>query len=333
MCALPRLRPAPEDSIPRERTVLVILGPTASGKTALSIPIARRLNGEILSADSRQIYTLLDIGTAKPTQEERRQVKHHFVDDLDPACHFDASEFGRKGRIIIEDIFSRKRVPIIVGGSGLYIQGLVDGFFEGPSADDELRARLEERLRRDGAEELLRELQKVDPVAAAKMHPSFTRRIIRALEVYHLTGIPISRLQETRAEVNFRTVFVGLQWPRDVLYRRINRRVDRMLADGLVEEVRRIRALGYPPELKGLQTTGYVEVFPFLDGRTSYDAMVEEIKRNTRRYAKRQLTWFRHDDRIHWFRVESEDQFPALAELIVEHFVDAAKWHSQKSGA
>jgi len=320
MCALPRLRSSSDRHLPRQQSILVLLGPTASGKTAVSIPLAQRLDAEILSADSRQVYKLLDIGTAKPTEVDRRKVKHYFVDEIMPEDHFDAAEFGDKGRMIIEDIFHRGKTPIVVGGSGLYIQGLVDGFFDGPPADAEIRKQLERRIAEEGAGVLLEELRRVDPVSASRMHEGFHRRIVRALEVYHLTGIPISRLQEKRVEIKFRKVLVGLEWPRALLYRRINERVDRMIAGGLIEEVGRLKDLGYSTQQKGLQTTGYAEVFPYLDGKISRDKMIELVKRNTRRYAKRQLTWFRHDERIHWVRVDDEAQFAGVAMTIYEYF-------------
>jgi tRNA dimethylallyltransferase len=303
------------------KRVLVLVGPTASGKTPVSLLIAKQLNAEILSADSRQLYKLLDIGTAKVSREEREAVKHYFVDELMPDEKFHAAEFGKRGREIIDDIFQRDKVPFVVGGSGLYIQALIDGFFEGPPADDVLREELESRIKEEGSNSLLEELRTFDPDAAEKMLPSHTRRIIRAHEVYRLTGIPISKMQETRIEINFTPVFVGLRWDRAKLYQGINRRVDRMLEAGLVDEVKRLRASGYSPRDNALNTVGYKEVFQYLDGDITYERAVELIKQNSRRYAKRQLTWFRADERIRWFDADGVEDFEDVAGLICRHFM------------
>ncbi len=302
------------------RKVLVLVGPTASGKTAVALLMAGRLNAEILSADSRQIYRSLDIGTAKPTRSERESVPHHFVDLIDPEYPFNAGEFGKQGRKVIDEIFGRKRVPLVVGGSGLYLRGLIDGFFEGPGADQSLREELYGRLHEIGAEGLLEDLRLVDPAAASRMLPTNTRRIIRALEIVTLTGKPISELQKEKITINFYPVFAGLEWDRKKLYRRIDERVDRMIDDGLVDEVFTLKRKGYTPKYNALQTTGYAEVFEFIDGKISFEEMVSLIKRNTRRYAKRQMTWFRPDGRIRWFKLENETQFPGTAEEIITYF-------------
>jgi tRNA dimethylallyltransferase len=299
------------------RTVLVLVGPTASGKTPVALEICRRADAEIISADSRQMYIHMDIGTAKPTREERARVPHHFIDDRLPDAPLNASEFGSRGRQIIDEILTRGKLPLVVGGSGLYIQGLVDGFFEGPEPDEELRSRLYARLEGEGGEALLEELRAVDPAAAATMLPSNKKRIVRALEVFQLTGQRISALQQSRIAISFSPVFVGLRWERAALYDRINRRVDRMLEEGLVDEGRTLLALGYDPRLNALQTVGYREVFAHLSGAMSYDRMVFLIKRNSRRYAKRQMTWFRSDERITWFDVTAEDEFPSAAAAII----------------
>lgn len=305
------------------RSVLVLVGPTGSGKTPVSLLLAKHLDAEILSADSRQVYKLLDIGTAKPGPEELASVRHYFVDELMPEEKFDAAGFGERGRNIIDDLFRRKKVPIVVGGSGLYVQALVDGFFEGPPADDSIREELEARFAKEGGGGLLEELRRVDPEAAGRMLPSHSRRIIRALEVYRLTGIPISRLQEARIEINFDPVFVGLRWDRAALYDRINRRVDAMIELGLVDEIQRLRDSGYSQLHRSLHTVGYKEIFDFLDGKQSLARAVELIKQNSRRYAKRQLTWFRADERITWFDVEGEGDFPGVAESISRHFLQS----------
>jgi tRNA dimethylallyltransferase len=308
-----------EEKNPR-RAVLCIVGPTASGKTKLSLLLAPLLNGEIISADSRQVYKHLDIGTAKPTREERREIIHHFVDELDPKETFNAGEFGKRGRRLIESLFRRGKTPIVVGGSGLYLKSLIDGLFEGPSADQSIRRRLYDRLHKEGPEALLKELHRVDADSAERMLPTNTRRIVRALEVYEITGTPISKLHSEKVGVNFSPLLIGLEWDRRRLYERINQRVEMMLNRGLIDEVRALMEKGYPPETNSLQTVGYQEVIIYLQGKTDYPEMVELIKRNTRRFAKRQLTWFRRDKRIHWFKVEDEKEFPSIARKTLELF-------------
>jgi tRNA dimethylallyltransferase len=299
-----------------KRVVLCIVGPTASGKTKLAILVAKQLHGEVISADSRQVYRHLDIGTAKPTREQLQEVRNYFVDELDPGENFNAGEFGRKGREIIDDLFRRKKVPVVVGGSGLYIRSLVDGFFEGPSAVSEVRERLYNRLRQEGAVALLAELERVDPAFASIILPSNTRQIIRALEVFELTGVPISKLHQQKIEIDFVPLMIGLQWDRKALYDRINRRVDAMLENGFLGEVRRLLDLGYSETTNSLQTVGYQEAISHLRGEVDYDTMVELIKRNTRRFAKRQLTWFRADKRIQWFSISDNKDFFSLVQRV-----------------
>jgi tRNA dimethylallyltransferase len=302
-----------------KRKVLAIVGPTASGKTKLSIIVAEKIGGEIISADSRQVYRYMDIGTAKPSKEERERVKHYFIDELNPDEEFNAGVFGERGREIIEDIFSRGKVPIVVGGSGLYVKSLIDGFFEGPAGDWELREILYRKAERFGKGALYEELKKVDPASAEKIQPNNLKRVIRALEIYYLTGKPISQLQsEMKPEINFETVQIGLNWDRKKLYKRIEERVDMMIEQGLIEEVKRLRELGYDKNLNALQTVGYKEVFDYLDGIISYDRMIYLIKRNSRRYAKRQLTWFRQDKRIIWIDVDERTDFNEIADKVID---------------
>jgi tRNA dimethylallyltransferase len=310
----------------RSGAVLALVGPTASGKTPLSILLAKELGAEILSADSRQMYRLMNVGTAKPTPAEQAGIPHYFIDDRMPDEECNAATFGAAGRAAIAEIQRRGRVPLVVGGSGLYLRALLDGLFDAPPADDELKEHLWSRLREEGAPPLLEELRAVDPDAAATMLPSNAKRIVRALEVFRLTGIPISRLQqESKIEIPFTAVRVGLAWDRPALYDRINRRVLGMLDDGLLDEVRGILQKGYPRSLNSLQTVGYREVFDFLDGKTTYARMTELIQQNSRRYAKRQMTWFRHDPRITWFTLERDAEFPALALRIARYYREEAR--------
>jgi tRNA dimethylallyltransferase len=289
----------------RPQKVLALVGPTSSGKTPVSIRLAKKLDGEIVSADSRQVYKYLDIGTAKPSGEQRRQVRHHFVDMLEPTQEYSAGQYGREARETIAKILQSDRTPIVVGGSGLYIKAVIDGLFEGPEKDEEIRAQLESRMKTHGAESLLETLRKVDPEAAAKMDATKHRRIIRALEVYYITGKPLTELHKQQdSQPAFEVVQFGIQWKREELYARINNRVDKMIADGLIDEVQQLRKKGYDTRLNALNSVGYKEVFDYLDGTMNQETMVELIKRNTRRFAKRQLTWFRADRRVHWIQGE-----------------------------
>ena len=299
-------------------TILVIVGPTASGKTHLALEIARHTSAEIISADSRQVYQLLTIGTAKPSPDELEKVKHYFVDEILPDQHFSAGEFGIEGRKIIDELVKQKKLPIVVGGTGLYIRSLVDGLFTGPGRKEDVREELEARLESEGANALLEELRRVDPEAAARMLPSNQRRVIRALEVYYATGKPISQHHDEHEHKKFfNPVFVGLQWERKKLYDRINFRVDRMLAAGFLDEVKRLLSLGYDDRYNSLQTVGYKEAFAFLRKEINYERMVELMKQNTRRFAKRQLTWFRRDARVRWFDVGEESEILRIAEQVL----------------
>lgn len=301
------------------RNVLVLVGPTASGKTDLSIVLAERLGGEIVSADSRQIYKRLDIGTAKPSREQRQKIPHHFIDVLALDQDYSAGQYAKEARDTIEHIFRRGSTPIVVGGSGLYVKALLDGLFDGPAKDPETRAILQARLEQEGAESLYRQLQEVDPLAARTMDPTKPRRIMRALEVYFLTGKPISqfhREQERSAPFDF--VEIGLLWDRKHLYRRIEERVDRMMAMGFLEEVEGLRRDGYDTHINALNTVGYKELFAYLNGRLSLDEAVRLIKQNTRRFAKRQMTWFRADRRIHWISLDERTEHDALVAAVMK---------------
>jgi tRNA dimethylallyltransferase len=305
---------------------LAILGPTASGKTGLSILLAERMNGEIVSADSRQFYRSMDIGTAKPSVEELRRVRHHFINILEPEQEYNAAEYGIQARLKIMEMLGRNCRPIIVGGSGLYIRAVVDGFFAGPGKSAELRKKLESEAKKYGSERLYRRLVEVDPSSASKMDATKVRRIIRALEVYETTGKAISEFhtnQESRP--SFGIVQFGLDWERRELYERIDRRVDRMIDAGLIGEVTGLMEKGYNCEINALNSVGYREVFYFLDGKISKDEMVALIKRNSRRFAKRQLTWFRADKRIRWVRVGEETEWNDVAKKINDTLDDVIK--------
>jgi tRNA dimethylallyltransferase len=306
-----------------EQILLALVGPTASGKTQLGMLLANRLNGEIVSADSRQVYRHLNIGTAKPTEEELREVRHHFIDILDPLEDYNAGLYSEQARRCVEELFEKGIQPILVGGTGLYVQGVIDGFFNGPGKDDDIRMQLEEEAAEEGAEKLFLRLMQVDPAAASKLDPTKIRRIIRALEVYVKTG---KTLSEHHAEQHTKPAYgvmqIGLNWERKILYERINRRVDIMLEKGLIEEADGLLKQGVPRTANALNTVGYKEVFDFLDGTIDIKTMTELIKRNSRRFAKRQMTWFRADERIHWLQVDPATNWEALADEIVKLFLD-----------
>jgi tRNA dimethylallyltransferase len=303
--------------------VPIIVGPTAIGKTSVAMAMAKKIQLEVVSADSRQIYRYLNIGTAKPTKMELKQVKHHLVNFLRPDEYFSAGMFSRIGRKIISQISSRNRTPLVVGGSGLYINALIDGFFRLEIRDEKVRNSLRSRVLKEGVETLHKELKVIDPVLAEKISNNDKQRIIRALEVYLVTGQRLSQLQETQSTpADFEPVFYGLTAERDYLYKRINQRVDQMINQGLLSEVAELKRKGYSPALNSLNTVGYKEAFNYLDDSISYDEMLETIKRNTRHYAKRQLTWFKRDARIKWFTIDETTDIPKLAEEIIAAFAN-----------
>jgi len=291
-----------------EYKVLFIIGPTAVGKTALSLSLAEDQGSEIVSADSRQVYKFMDIGTAKPSPEEMARVKHHFIDIRQPDQYYSAGEYGREARAQIADLHNRGVVPIVVGGSGFYIQALVDGLFAPKISDPEIKQKWRDKVRDLGQDAVFNYLKQVDPVSANRLHPNDTQRIVRALEVYELSGKPISDFkkgEETPADFN--PVFIGLTRRRETLYKRIEQRVESMIEAGLIDEVKGLRDRGWGTELNALKTVGYQEVYDFFAGELTFDEMVERIKINSRRYAKRQLTWFRRDVRVHWLELDSVD--------------------------
>ena len=297
-----------------KKQVLIIVGPTAVGKTSLSLALAERWkNVEIISTDSRQVYKFMDIGTAKPTPDELSIVPHHFIDIKYPDEYYSAGKFGREARQTIDRLLIEQKFPIVVGGSGLYIRALVDGFFERQVFDQQVKAQLKDEIKNQGVEVLYERLTQVDSISAEKIHSNDKHRIVRALEVYELTGIPLSEFQNQQSiKANFDSIFIGLTRDRKHLYQIIEKRVDLMLEQGLVEEVIQLKAMGYHSKLNSMQTVGYREVFEYLDHKIDFDEMVQLIKQRSRNYAKRQLTWFRKDKRIKWFDV---DQFAHLNKL------------------
>lgn len=278
--------------------LVVIAGPTASGKTEVSIALAKRLGAEIVSADSMQLYRCLNIGSAKPTVEEMQGIPHYLMDEIDPRTPFSVADYVLLAHRYIADIVSRGKLPILVGGTGLYINSVVkDVDFDEEQQDETLRDKLHTLAEERGGQYLLDMLAEFDPVSAARLHVNNTRRIIRAIEFYRLTGTTISEHQEQtkKKESRYNALSFMIMRDREQLYQRINQRVDIMLEQGLIDEVRGLVRMGCTKEMTSMQGIGYKEMIDYLRGFLTYDELVCILKRNTRRYAKRQLTWFRRD--------------------------------------
>ncbi len=272
------------------------------GKTSTAINLASTFNGEIIGADSMQLYRYMDIGTAKPTTEEQSCVAHHMIDLVDPDEHFDARQFAEMAREKIMKLYARGVTPFVVGGTGLYIKALVNGLFKAGQSDTHIRNRLKEQARIYGSDFLHKRLSRHDPDTAERIHPNDTYRIIRALEVHELTGKTITAFQQEHGfkDNRFRVLKIGLHINREVLYDRINHRVDVMIDSGFLDEVQELLDMGYPDHLKSMRSIGYRHLVDFIQGRCSWDETMRTLKRDTRRYAKRQLTWFKADPEIVW---------------------------------
>lgn len=306
-----------------ERKAIIITGPTGSGKTYVSLKLALDLNTEIISADSRQVYKYLDIGTAKPSPDQLNKIKHHFIDLLLPDENFNVSRFETEAFEIINRLLDENKIPIIAGGTGLYIHALTEGIFSTVDKDEDYRAELMLMMNEFGKEYLYDKLKKVDPLSAEKMLPQNWKRVIRALEVFHLSGQPIWVHQQTYSrDTDIQFLQFGLNWNRDVLFRNIENRVDEMIEKGLVSEVKSILEAGYGRELNSLNTVGYKEIISYLDGEYDLNRAIELIKRNTRRFAKRQMTWFRRYEDIAWFDLNIPSELDAVHLKILAHLKD-----------
>jgi len=283
--------------------ILIIVGPTSSGKKKLSLKAAQRFGGEIVNADSRKVYRYMDIGTAKPSLETRKQIPHHLIDIVDPDEPFSAGEWAKRASVTVEKIITRGMLPIISGGTGFYIRAFRDGLTEGITPDPEVRKRLEHELASNGAIAMYRKLAAIDPERASELHEQDTFRVMRALEIYHSSGRTFTDIRQdlkvTGGDYDYFTI--GISMSRSKLYERINERVDTMVSQGLVDEVKSILEKGYSRELPALDTVGYREWFPFFDGSETFEYCMDSVKQDTRRYAKRQLTWFRAEVDVQWF--------------------------------
>lgn len=302
--------------------IIVIVGPTAVGKTYASIELAKKLNTEIVSADSMQIYKKMDIGTAKITKDEMQGIKHHMIDIVNPDEDYSVSEFKNDSENIIDEILSNNNVPIIVGGSGLYVNSLIyDLDFGKAKSDEKIREYYTYYHREHGEDALYEKLKKIDPQAAEKIHKNNVKRVIRALEVYDITGVKFSELNtDIRKPSNkYSYILVGLSMDRKILYERINKRVDKMLEEGLIQEVESLLNNGYHKDLVSMRGIGYKEIIDYLNGELSLEEAVNILKQNTRRFAKRQYTWFLRDENVKWFDIENINEIDLTVNDIYEY--------------
>jgi len=300
--------------------LLVILGPTASGKSALAMDVAHELKAQILSADSLQVYRHFDIGTAKPSPGDQESVTHHLLDIIDPAQEFNAGTFRESAERVIEDLYEKGENTIVAGGTYLYVKILLSGLINGIPSDMDIRADIKKENLALGTEHLYSKLKSVDPHAAEKIHSNDYVRIERALEVYYLSGQKMSELQRRHgfSESSYDYMKIGIVIDREELREKIDKRVDDMLERGFIDEVRRIRDMGYSSEIKPMQSIGYKQINQYLDGAISLEQAVELIKRDTKRFAKRQMTWLRNDSEIRWVKLP-EDKKKVIS-LAHEHF-------------
>ena len=311
-----------------KKPLIVLTGPTAAGKTELSIALAKKLNGAIISADSMQVYKYMNIGSAKIRPEEMQGVRHYLVDVLDPREEFHVARFQQMAKEAMEEIYRNGQLPIVVGGTGFYIQALLkDIDFDESSGELPCRKELEETARREGGAVLYERLKQVDPESAEAIHPNNVKRVIRALEFYQETGQPISlhNIEQKEKQPPYTYAYFVLNDDRARLYERIDRRVDRMVEQGLVEEVRWLKEHGYDRSLVSMQGLGYKELFPYLDGTCSLEEAVEIIKRDTRHFAKRQITWFKREPDVIWL---NQQEFGYDKEKILKRMLEL--WEERK---
>ncbi len=290
----------------KRQKIVVITGPTASGKSALAVELASRLNGEIVNADSMQVYRGMDVGTAKPTAEERGDIPHHLFDIVDPDQAFNAAIYRSLAVTALKEIAERSRLGIVVGGTGLYIRTLLGGLLECPPSDPEFRSQLNREWEALGAAVIYQRLKTCDPESAERIHPNDRMRVVRALEIGHLTGKPFSSLSRKHRfrDRPFRALKICLQMNREQLYHRINQRSQIMVEQGLIEETKNLLGKGYSPDLKPMKSLGYRHIIKYLQGFWSLEEAIDQLGKDTRRYAKRQLTWFKADPETVWIPVE-----------------------------
>lgn len=300
--------------------LLCIVGPTAVGKTKMSISLAKRFDGEVISGDSMQVYRGMDIGTAKIKKEEMEGIPHHLIGILEPEENFSVSSFKQKALEKIREISLRQRLPILVGGTGLYVQAVTHDFHFAFPSDEQVRHKWEVIAREQGSETLYAELTKRDPEYARSLHPNNVRRVIRALEILDVSGRSMAEFQgQWENKSPYQLVMIGLTMEREKLYERINTRVDRMIKEGLVDEVASLMARGVPADATALQAIGYKEIVQYLQGHMGFEEAVERLKRNSRRFAKRQLTWFKRISDLVWFDVTDTSHWKDHEERIAQY--------------
>ncbi len=297
-----------------KQKIIVIAGPTAIGKTDLSLAIAKDFNCEIVSMDSVQIYKHMDIGSAKPTLEERQQVPHHLVDYVDPKEDYHVARYVNDAQAVITALNKKGKVPLLVGGTGLYMKGLLEGLFEIPDVPEAIRKSVRNQLAEEGHESLHKKLAEVDPPSAARIHQNDSQRLLRALEIYQSTGIVWSEhLDREKKQARIKkdkwdVIKIGLTCDRKILYERINRRTNIMVEQGLLEEVEKLLKMGYSADLKAMQSIGYKHMVHFIEKKWDWQETLELLARDTRRYAKRQITWFGRDLEMNWFRPDEKEK-------------------------
>jgi tRNA dimethylallyltransferase len=299
----------------QKKYLIIITGPTASGKTALSVDLAKEFNTEVISADSRQFFKEMQIGTARPSEEELQGITHHFLGHISIHDTYNAGIFEKDALKILETIFSKKNIAIVCGGSGMYVNALCYGLDELPEQDENLRSELEKLLEENGIEALQEKLKQLDPDYYSVIDLQNPHRLMRAIEVCISTGVPYSQMRSgDKKQRNFEIIKIGIDWPREILYQRINERVDLMFKQGLTEEAKNL--LPYK-NYNALQTVGYRELFNYFDGKCTLEEAKESIKQNTRRFAKRQLTWFRREKDIKWFKSDELDKVIPYIQSII----------------
>ncbi len=299
--------------------LLVVLGPTAVGKTELSLKIAKHINGEIISADSMQIYRKMDIGTAKASESDRKQVRHHLIDIVDPDQDFSVADYQKRVDDLIPKIVKKGKIPILVGGTGLYIKAIIQGFlFPEMETNMELRSKLEKEAEKYGNEYVHNKLEEIDIELANKLHPNDLRRVIRGIEVYKETGNTITyyKKKQEATPMRYNALKIGLTREREMLYERINQRINIMIENGLINEVKNLLDNGYDIRMTALQGLGYKEIIRYINNEYSYDEAVRILKRDTRHFAKRQITWFKRDNDINWFNLSQKNAEQAFKEIV-----------------
>jgi tRNA dimethylallyltransferase len=317
----------PEEMARRHRPLVVLLGPTAVGKSRVAIQVAKHFDTEILTADSRQVYRDMDIGTDKPTAEERQVVPHQLLDLVTPDEAFNTGWYRRAALEHIERLYAAGRLPFVVGGTGLYIRTLVRGLCPAPQADPTVRADLAQLREHEGRNGLYAELRRVDPAAAARLHPNDESKVMRALEVYRLSGRLMSEMQAEHRfqEANFSSLLIGLQRTKETLYRRIDERIDWQLAHGMVEETRSLLDRGYGRELGSMKGLGYRHIGAYLANECDDKEMVRVFKRDTRRFAKRQMTWFRKEPGVEWFLIDEGEPLEHVGRRVIARIEEFLK--------